>query len=155
MGATIRPTSAGDRLGWEGLWAGYLAFYEEELPPTVTERTWERLLAPDGALHGHVAVDDASGEVVGFSHHLFHPSTWSMAPYCYLEDLFVEPAARGLGAGRALLEAVRAAAVAEGAEKLYWQTHASNAVARRLYDDVADHAGFLVYEASLPRPADE
>ena len=36
-----------------------------------------------------------------------HASTWSRQPKCYLEDLFVDPAARGLDVGRALLEAVQ------------------------------------------------
>ena len=50
------------------------------------------------------------GRLVGIVHYLFHPVTWSIAPRCYLEDLFVSPDARGSGAGRALIEAVYRAA---------------------------------------------
>jgi len=48
--------------------------------------------------------------LIGFAHYLLHRSTWAQVCYCYLEDLFVEPSARGSGAGRALIAAVEAAA---------------------------------------------
>jgi GNAT superfamily N-acetyltransferase len=43
-------------------------------------------------------------EVVGFTIAVVHPGSWTLAPVCYLEDLFVDPAARGRGIGRALIE---------------------------------------------------
>jgi GNAT superfamily N-acetyltransferase len=143
---SIEPT---DRERWSALWAGYLAFYETKLAPEVTDLTWARLLDPSEPVAGLVAVDEASGEVVGLCHHLFHRSTWSPGNYCYLEDLFVAPEHRGGGAARALIEATAAAASAAGATKLYWQTHRDNARARRLYDQVASHDGFLVYDLDL------
>jgi GNAT superfamily N-acetyltransferase len=144
----VRPLVAADRPVWDGLWAGYLAFYETDLDPAVTEVTWARLLDPDEAMGALVA--EVDGEVAGLCHHLFHRSTWAVGPYCYLEDLFVAPEARGSGAGRALIEATAEVARAAGAEKLYWQTHTANATARALYDRVARHAGHLVYELDLP-----
>lgn len=148
MSLLVRPLAADDRAGWDVLWAGYLAFYETVLDPAVTEVTWSRLLDPDEPMGALVAAGD--GHVVGLCHHVLHPSTWAVGPYCYLEDLFVAPEARGTGAGRALIEATADAAVAAGAEKLYWQTHRTNAAARALYDRVARNAGFLVYERELP-----
>ena len=152
MSIDVRPLLASDRAAWSILWAGYLAFYEIDLPSDITEGTWERLLddaEPMGAL---VAVDRDAGEVVGLCHHVLHRSTWSPTTYCYLEDLFVAPALRGRGAATALIEATAELARASGATKLYWQTHTSNATARRLYDQVAAHEGFLVYERDLPGP---
>ncbi|HRW39765.1 MAG TPA: GNAT family N-acetyltransferase, partial [Aquihabitans sp.] len=84
------------------------------------------------------------------AHHVLHRSTWSPTSYCYLEDLFVAPAHRGAGAALALLEATAVAGASAGATKLYWQTHRTNDRARRLYDRVAHHDGFLVYERDLP-----
>ncbi|MEZ5139103.1 MAG: hypothetical protein R2702_03050 [Acidimicrobiales bacterium] len=49
-----------------------------------------------------------------------------------------------------LLEATAVAGASAGATKLYWQTHRTNDRARRLYDRVAHHDGFLVYERDLP-----
>lgn len=150
MAIVVRPLAEPDRPAWDALWAGYLTFYESTLPPEVTDLTWSRLLDPDEPMAGLVAIDEASGTVIGLCHHLFHRSTWSSGPYCYLEDLFVEPEHRGGGAARALIDATAAAATAAGATKLYWQTHQTNARARRLYDQVAHHDGFLVYERDLP-----
>jgi len=144
----VRPLGPDDRAAWGRLWAGYLEFYETDLDPAITEVTWARLLDPTEPMHGLVAV--RSDEIAGITHHVFHRSTWSASRYCYLEDLYTDPGARGHGVARALIEATAGAAVAAGATKLYWQTHQGNATARRLYDDVAIHAGFLVYERDLP-----
>ena len=89
------------------------------------------------------------GRLVGICHLVVHPSTWTATSYCYLEDLFVRADVRSGGVGRSLIAAARAEASAAGSSKLYWQTHVTNTDARRLYDDVADHRGFIVYEVDL------
>ncbi|MFN8018611.1 MAG: GNAT family N-acetyltransferase [Acidimicrobiales bacterium] len=149
MATQIRPLDAADRPGWDELWAGYLTFYETDLAPEVSDGTFARLLDPAEPMGAFVAVGEA-GELVGLCHHVRHRSTWSPTTYCYLEDLFVAPAERGRGTARALIAATADAATALGCTKLYWQTHQGNATARRLYDDVAAHDGFIVYERDLP-----
>jgi GNAT superfamily N-acetyltransferase len=91
-----------------------------------------------------VAVDDADIPI-GLAHVLFHRSTWSNGFYCYLEDLFVDPARRGKGIGRALIEAVYARADAQGCSRTYWMTQETNATARALYDCVATKSPFVQY----------
>jgi GNAT superfamily N-acetyltransferase len=144
---TIAPLTASDEAEWRPLWDAYLVFYESELPEDVTRETFRRLVAGDG-IHGALARDD-DGRAVGFVHWLFHPATWSVGPYCYLEDLFVAPDARGGGIGRALIEHVSEQARAASASKVYWLTQQSNATARTLYDRVADDTGFVHYERKL------
>jgi GNAT superfamily N-acetyltransferase len=46
---------------------------------------------------------------------------------------------------RALIGAVRDWALEHGCGSVYWQTHETNAVARRLYDDIARNEGYIVY----------
>jgi ribosomal protein S18 acetylase RimI-like enzyme len=145
---TVRDLAPDDEPRWRELWAGYLAFYEHDLDAEVTDATWRRLSAGDGGLGGQVAVDDA-GRVVGLVHRVVHAGTWSTEGRCYLEDLFVEPAARGQGAGRALIEATAARAREEGCDELYWITATDNATARRLYDRVATLSDFVRYEIEL------
>ena len=94
-------------------------------------------------------VADGGGSLLGLAHYLFHRSTSRIAMTCYLQDLFTLPAARGRGVGRALIEAVYARAREQGLQRVYWQTHASNAAGRRLYDQVAEHEGFIVYSKTL------
>lgn len=140
---TVRPPRAEDRPAWDELWRGYLRFYRSRLEPEVTELTWTRLLDPAVQPHGLVAEQD--GRLVGFAHYLFHPSTWSISSYCYLEDLFTAREERGRGVGRALIEAVYAAADAAGAASVYWHTQEFNADGRALYDTLAQPTSFIVY----------
>ena len=144
----VRPLEATDGPVWEELWQGYLTFYKvSQFAPEVTEATWQRLLDPNGPLHGLVAVD--GDEVLGLVHFLYHPSSWTIEPYCYLQDLFTFPAARKRGVGEALIEAVAEAARAQNAARVYWLTHETNAPGRSLYDRVARHAGFIHYIKDL------
>lgn len=143
----LRPLRLADEADWRPLWDAYLVFYESELTEEVTSDVFARLVAGDG-IHGALA-RDADGRAVGLVHWLFHPSTWSIGPYCYLEDLFVAPEARGGGVGRALIEHVADAARAAGASKVYWLTHETNTTARLLYDSVAERTGFIHYERRL------
>jgi GNAT superfamily N-acetyltransferase len=143
----VRGPRAGDEAAWRVLWAGYNRFYRADVPETVTDALWAGLLDPAGAIGGLVAEGD--GGVVGLAHFLFHPSSWSLQPSCYLEDLFVAPAARGTGAGRALIAAVTALAKSRGADRVYWHTQEFNAAARSLYDTVASRTSFIVYRIDL------
>lgn len=138
----LRPT---DRSQWQELWAGYLAFYESEVPEEVTETTWRRFLDPSEPMHALVAAEPSSGNLVGFTHLVFHRGTWSVGDFCYLEDLFVAKAARQRGAARALIEAVYDLADERGCERVYWLTHETNTTARKLYDQIAEHRGFIQY----------
>ncbi len=142
----IRRLEPDDRSEWEPLWQGYLDFYEHHLDAATTEHTWARLVGNDPALVGLVSVNE--GKLVGICHLVFHPSTWSATSYCYLEDLFVDPERRSGGVGLALITAAEEEARQAGASKLYWQTHTGNP-ARQLYDRVAEHHGFVVYELDL------
>lgn len=147
MAIDIRSLGPSDRPAWDVLWAGYLAFYETDLAPAVTELTWSRLHDPAEMTQGFGAFD--GDDLVGICHFLMHRSTWARGWYCYLEDLFTDPRHRGRGVARMLIEATGDRARAAGAEKLYWQTHTSNVVARSLYDQVAAHEGFVVYERAI------
>lgn len=139
----IRPLAAADRAQWEPLWQGYLRFYRAHLTPETTETTWRRLLDPREQPHGLAA--EHGGKIVGMVHYLFHRSSWTIGDYCYLQDLFVAPEARGLGAGRALIEAVYAKADEAKASRVYWLTQEFNADARALYDTLAKRTSFIVY----------
>ena len=139
----IRSIGENEREAWNPLWAGYLAFYESALRPEISDLTWDRFHDPDEqifALGGYV-----DGELMAIAHYLFHRSTWAPDRYCYLEDLFVAPAARGRGLGRALIEAVYQKARVANASRVYWLTQSNNTQARILYDKVADNLGFIQY----------
>jgi GNAT superfamily N-acetyltransferase len=137
----IRRLAPDDRARWEELFRAYIAFYERELDQAAYDRAW-RELASDARLHALGAW--LGGELVGITHFLVHPST-SEPDLCYLEDLFTDPHVRGQGVASALIGAVRDWAGEHGCGSVYWQTHETNATARRLYDELATFEGFVVY----------
>ncbi len=143
----VRPIEESDLDAWRPLWDGYNEFYERTggsaLPEEVTSTTWARLFDPDEPVFALVAEED--GQLVGLVHYLFHRSTTSIEPICYLRDLFTAPELRGKGVGRALIQAVSDAAHELGVDSVYWQTHETNTAGRRLYDSVATNEGFIVY----------
>ena len=131
-----------DRVRWEQLWGEYQAFYQVDLPREVTEHTWRRI---HGGQVRALGARDSADELLGIVHFLFHEDTWSTSPACYLQDLYVDPKARGTGCARQLIEAVAAAAQAQGSNEPYWLTHETNTVGRRLYDRLAKNHGFIQY----------
>ena len=139
----IRTARREDEAQWRGLWRGYTEFYETRLPEEVTAATWRRIVAPEPAILCRLA--EQEGRLLGFSHSLLHEGTFVRDPICYLEDLFVDPAARGRGVGRALIADLVAMAGQSGWARVYWHTRADNQAARRLYDDFAQADGFVRY----------
>jgi GNAT superfamily N-acetyltransferase len=144
MEITVRPLDSADKAEWLKLWQGYLTYYEASVVEKATETTWSRLIDKKFDIHGLCAVDEA-GKLLGLVHYLYHPVTSSVSPRCYLEDLFTSKEARGNGVGRALIEAVYAAADEHGADQVYWLTQDFNETARALYDKVATKTPFIKY----------
>lgn len=141
----ITPLQPHDKAAWLPLAQAYLAFYQTSRPDTDFERLWLRLQEGEALQALGARVD---GQLVGIVHYLYHPSCWS-SDVCYLQDLFVSPEQRGQGVGRALIEEVAARARLKGSPRLYWLTQTSNEAARKLYDQVAAHTGFIRYERAL------
>lgn len=143
MTSRVRPLQADDRARWDELWAGYLKFYQQDLPQSTTDLNWRRLME-GRELWGFAGLDDG-GQMVGFVHYHFHLSTWSPVGYCYLEDLFVDPRSRGKNVGRSLIEAVYQAADERGSTRVYWHTENTNARAQILYNQVGQLTPFLQF----------
>jgi GNAT superfamily N-acetyltransferase len=134
---TVRPIQQTDFEAWLPLWHDYNAFYgrhgETALAPAITQATWQRFFDPLEPVFALVA--ELDGQLLGLT--------------CYLQDLFTDPAARGKGVGRALIQGVYEQARAAGITRVYWQTHQTNAAGRLLYDKVAKHMGFTVYSQDV------
>tara|TARA_B100000965_G_scaffold38130_1_gene28132 strand:+ start:643 stop:1101 length:459 start_codon:yes stop_codon:yes gene_type:complete len=144
---TLRTPKPDEYEAWHRLWDGYNTFYERTIPEEITRLTWDRFF--DAYEPMHVIVAEAEGRLVGLVHFIYHRNTTMRGPVCYLQDLFADPDLRGKGIGRALIEAVYDHAREAGSDRVYWQTHETNATAMRLYDQVATHSGFVVYRKAL------
>jgi GNAT superfamily N-acetyltransferase len=114
-----------------------LADYEREPPTSVV--TTEGDLLRDGFGEGprfQVVIAEWEEEPAGFAFYFFNYSTWQGRPGLYLEDLFVRPAHRGKGIGRALLVHLAGVAVAKGCTRLVWQVLDWNQEAIRFYESL-------------------
>ncbi len=145
MDIRIRPLAAKDKAAWLQLFKAYIVFYEASVADDIIETTWQRMIDGEPDFHIGLAAVDGDDRPVGIAHILFHRSTWAAAYYCYLEDLFVEPALRAGGIGRALIEAVYREADARGCSRTYWMTQEFNYRARGLYDQMATKTPFVQY----------
>ena len=136
---TIRRASAGERdVGLIApLFDSYRQFYDEPADP---ERAAifirERLEAKESVVFIAESGGEAPGEALGFVQ--LYPSFSSVAAcrIWVLNDLFVAPAARGSGVGRALMEAAREHAIRTGAKRLTLETTTENRRAWSLYENL-------------------
>ncbi len=144
-GWQMRPLQSGDHDRWRELYAGYAAFYELTQTDEQAERTWAWLIDPAHELEGLVA-QGADGHVVGLAHvrAFARPSTATVGGY--LDDLYVDPVARGTGAADALLDALAQHAKQRSWSVLRWITADDNHRARSKYDQHATRTQWITYD---------
>lgn len=140
----IRPLQRADRADWSRLWTAYLDFYETSVSEDIYDVYFERLLGDDPQDYTCL-IAELDGTPVGLTHFLFHRHGWKVENVCYLQDLYADPAYRGKGIGRALIEAVYAAADVQNAPGVYWLTQDFNTTARQLYDRIGTVTPFIKY----------
>lgn len=141
---TTRLIRSDDRARWRALYRAYGEFYETTFDDAVLDRVWGWLLEPDHEVRGFVAEHD--GEIIGIAHLRRLLDTFAGGPGWFLDDLFVDPAARGTGAGTALVDAVAEYARDHGGGTLRWITAADNTIAQRVYDRLATRTTWVTYE---------
>lgn len=144
---TIRPVAAGDREGWDRLYAGYAAFYRVEQTGAMRDRVWGWLHDPGHETEGLVA--EAGGRLVGLAHFRAFARPLSASTGGFLDDLFVDPEARGSGAAAGLIRAVADTGRARGWTVIRWITAEDNYRARGLYDRLAEKTRWATYDLRL------
>ena len=145
---TTRPLAASDRADWDRLFAGYAAFYKVEQTSQMRDTAFAWLMDPDHSSNGIVAVD-GQGEIIGLTHYRPFASQLRATTNCFLDDLFVDPAARGSGAAQALIAAVEDVARQKGWGVVRWITAEDNYRGRAVYDRVATRTPWLTYDIKL------
>ncbi len=145
---TVRPVRAADRAEWNTLYAGYAAFYEVAQTAEMRDTVWSWLRDPAKEVEGLVA-EGRDGRLVGLTHFRPFARPLSATTGGFVDDLFVSPDARGMGAGDALIEAVRAAGADRGWSVIRWITAENNYRGRALYDRVATRTNWVTYDIKL------
>ena len=146
----VREAKATDRSAWYRMWSANCAHYGVSLSAAEIDELWRRIMDtehPVGALV--CSASDAEDSLVGFAHYVLHPHTFSNRMVCYLEDLWIEPSARGAGMGRRLIEALITRGRERGWRRLYWHTEADNTAARVLYDRIVQATSYVRYDVAL------
>lgn len=141
----VRPLAPEDRARWRRLYAAYAEFYAAPQSAEQTDRVWAWLMDPQHEVEGLV-VHDAAGSVVGLAHVRAFARPLSATVGGFLDDLYVDPQARGTGAVDALLDALRARARERGWSVVRWITAQDNHRARAKYDQVAAATTWVTYD---------
>lgn len=149
----IRKPVARDQAQWARLYAGYAAFYGVEQTDAMRQRVWDWIHDPAGSVEALVAERD--GQLLGLAHYRAFARPLSASVGGFLDDLFVDPEARGSGAAAALIAGVEAEGRARGWTVIRWITAENNYRARGLYDQLALRTPWVTYDVKLPTaPAD-
>ena len=145
---TVRPLQAADRADWERLYQGYAAFYRVEQTAEMRARVWGWLMDEGHEVKGLVAVG-VGGALVGLAHVRPFARPLSATVGGFLDDLFVEPAARGSGAADALFAAIKAEGRVRGWSVIRWITADDNYRARSVYDRLAERTKWVTYDMKV------
>jgi len=149
MTLAVRRIASRDELRWRELFDAYMRFYEREPCEAITSRAWAHILDVTSPVEAVVAVDEQDN-VLGIANYIVHESTSALNPVCYLQDLFVDSASRGTGAGRLLIDWLVKEMNFQGWSRIYWHTKENNYRARGLYDKFTPHSGFVRYVITNP-----
>jgi GNAT superfamily N-acetyltransferase len=147
----VRDARPGDFAAWRELYRGYAGFYEVGQTDDMAERVWGWILDPAHEVQALVAEDD-DGRLAGLAHYRQFARPLAAGSGCYLDDLFVAPAARGARVADALLAELRARARANGWSVIRWITAADNTTAQRVYDRVAERTMWVTYDMTPDDP---
>ena len=140
----LRPVSASDKPRWRELMQSYAAFYKVEVDDKALAATWKWIEDTEEEFWCTLAADSA-GEVIGFTQYQLMHRSLSGSRVCYLSDLYVEPAIRGGGVGRALIDHVFQFARSNDIPNVRWLTQDYNTAARKLYDTYGEKSDFILY----------
>jgi len=149
MRIQVVPLEPGHRSRWNVLFQGYADFYGRPSDDAHKDVVWGWLMDPAHELEGYVAL--AGGVPVGLAHVRRMPSPLRGCDVGFLDDLFVDPAARGERVGEALLRFVADLARQRGWPVVRWITADDNYRARILYDRLARKTSWNLYEMDAAR----
>ncbi len=143
----IEAPKADDFAEWARLYAGYAAFYGVAQTDAMRARVWG--WTQDASHPVNALVARGADGLLGLAHYRAFSRPLSATTGGYLDDLFVDPSARGSGAARGLIEGVKAAGQAQGWSVIRWITAADNTSARGLYDQMAQATAWVTYDLKI------
>ena len=148
MSISVRAIEAADRADWERLYHGYARFYKTGMTDAILETVWNWIHDADNPFFGLIAIDD-NGDAIGLMHCRQMPSPLRGALVGFLDDLFVEPTARGQGVVEALYEALNELGRQQGWPFIRWITAEDNYRGRAVYDRLSEKTHWVTYQKAV------
>jgi GNAT superfamily N-acetyltransferase len=147
-GVDIRPARTDEIEEMLPLIRAYCEFYETEPDDDGLRRMFETLITEPS--QGAVFIARDGARAVGFATLDWKWSSLKAARIGYLEDLFVDPEARGKGIADALIEVCANRCRELGMPAMAWQTAPDNGRAQQVYDRTgAEAETYLEYDLEL------
>lgn len=146
VGITVHAVEEHDFTQWSNLYRAYAGYYETTQTADMREKVFSWLLDDAHPQRGLVAHMGDESQLLGFAHYRTFSRPLAASHGLFLDDLFVDPATRGQGVARLLLNRLAAIAAEENATVVRWITRDNNYQARFLYDDVAERTDWITYD---------
>lgn len=144
----IVPLEPRHRADWERLYAGYAAFYKVDQTPEMRATVWGWIQDPAHEVKALVA-EDAEGRAIGLAHYRPYARPLRAGYGGFLDDLFVDPAARGTRVADALIARLCEIGREKGWNVIRWITADDNYRGRGVYDRVATRTMWITYDIAL------
>lgn len=148
MTATVDDPKASDRAAWNALYKGYAAFYNMPMAEETLDTVWGWIQDPTKPFWCRLA-RNADGTPIGLMHFRAMPSPLRGTEIGFLDDLFVDPDARGSGAVDALFDDLQARASELGWPSVRWITADNNYRARAVYDRLSHKTQWNTYQLDI------
>lgn len=136
----IRAAQSDDFPQWLELWNANNIGHKDE---DVTTQTWARILDDHADVYALVAED--KDELVGLLQYVVHPTTGSVKPVCYMQDVFVDPARRNQGIAHKMISELEKIGKREQWARVYWLAEESNEAAQALYKSLGQKMEFSLH----------
>lgn len=141
----VRGPRDGDFDRWRALYQGYADFYRVQQPDIAAATVWSWIQDSQHEVQC-LLVENEPGRIVGLAHYRPFARPLSASTGCFLDDLFIDPAARGGGAIDALLDELRRLAGQNGWSVVRWITADDNYRGRAAYDRHATRTTWITYD---------
>ena len=148
---SIRGLERRDHASWLPLWHENM---EHQAAEEITQNSWAAICDRKRDVWGlgvFVAAGDDNGNgndtkyLAGILHYILHPTTGSLRPVCYMQDLFIAPDYRRRGLARHLVKALAQKGKDEDWERIYWLAEDNNQGAQALYKDIGVRLDFSLH----------
>jgi ribosomal protein S18 acetylase RimI-like enzyme len=145
MKILVSSLSNSDRDSWGKLYYEYAAFYKMPMNQEILDTVWSWIFDQQNTFYGLIAKNEED-KALGFMHFREMPSPIRGKTVGFLDDLYVNPEARGQGVVDALYQALEDSARKQGWPFVRWITAENNYRGRAVYDKIAEKTQWVTYQ---------